>query len=179
MNGVVGQSNHLRPIYLKVRGTIYTWVPLRADNQCWHLVETTEAQLAVGWAWVGPRCKSTMPATTHGPFYGTRAMSLRCYEWRVWFCGQTTSNPSIHIAPSYCLPNLLGNPEKIYDRWNFNGWKIDVCKMKGLIFHLVVWEHLCGILKVPKAPNGVPYMHHLFHKSFQWRIEFETFILDS
>ena len=27
--------------------------------------------------------------------------------------------------------------------------KINVCKMKGLVVHLIVWDHLCGILKVP------------------------------
>jgi len=59
-----------------------------------------------------------------------------------------------------------------------------------LIVHLVVWDHLWGILKVPKVPSGVPLAlplgrkrwvfnsprwHHLFHKSFWKKIEFENF----
>ena len=36
--------------------------------------------------------------------------------------------------------------EKKFNGWNFGGWKINVCKMKGFIVHPIVWEHLCGIL---------------------------------
>ena len=76
-------------------------------------------------------------------------MSLRRYEWRMCGCGQTTSRPSIHNALSCGLWNCLGNPKQTSDEWNFSGWTINVCKMKGLIVHPIVWEHWCGILKVP------------------------------
>ena len=40
------------------------------------------------------------------------------------------------------------------------GWNINVYKMEGLIVHLIVWEHLCGILRVPigfpKPPMEFP-----------------------
>ena len=45
---------------------------------------------------------------------------------------------------------------KTSNKWNFSRWEIDVCKMKASIVHPVVWEHLCGILKVPKFPMGFP-----------------------
>ena len=54
----------------------------------------------------------------------------------------------------------------------FRRWKINVCKMKGLIIHPVILEHLCGILKVSKIINGVPLLGshtnalmqpHIFH----------------
>ena len=33
----------------------------------------------------------------------------------------------------------------------FSRWKINICKMKGLIVHPIEWERLCEILKVPKG----------------------------
>ena len=81
--------------------------------------------------------------------HGNSPMSLRRCEWRVCGRGQTTSKPSIHNAPFCGLWNCSGNPRKPYDGWNFSGWKINVCKMKGLIVHPIVWEHWNGILKVP------------------------------
>ena len=82
---------------------------------------------------------------------GGVAMSLRRCEWRVWFCRQTTSKPFVHRSPSYSLWNCLGNPNFFSDRWNFSRWRINVCKVKGLIVHMVTWEHLCEILKVPRG----------------------------
>ena len=102
-------------------------------------------------------------------------MSLRRCEWRVWFPGQTTSKPSIHNAPSHGLWNCSGILKKTSDGWIFSRWNLNVCKMKGLIFHPVVWEHLCGILKVPigspkfpmEFPRGVVLLHQLKISSFQ------------
>ena len=79
-------------------------------------------------------------------------MSLRRYEWRVCFCGQTKFKP-------WFIYNAHSN--KIFGlRWNFRWWETKVYKIKGLIVHPVVWEYLCGILEVlrrfPKFPNGVP-----------------------
>ena len=68
-------------------------------------------------------------------------MSLRRCEWRVCGCGQTTSKPFIHKAPSYSLRNCSGNPIfSSYGGWNFDGWKINICKMKGLIVHPIRGE---------------------------------------
>ena len=63
---------------------------------------------------------------------------------------------------------LLGSPEFFcYNGWNFSGWRINVFKMKGLIVHPVVREYLCGILKVPKVPNGVP-LHWSSQRTWSW-----------
>ena len=37
---------------------------------------------------------------------GEDPMSLMHYEWRVWFHGQATFKPFIHVAPSYSLRNF-------------------------------------------------------------------------
>ena len=93
---------------------------------------------------------------TNKPLCAPWSMSLRRCEWRVWFRGQTTSKPSIHTTPSYGLRNCVGNPEdKTYDQWHFSGWENHMWKMKGLIVHPIMWEHLCGIFKVPKVSNGI------------------------
>ena len=65
---------------------------------------------------------------------------------------------------------LLGQPKKKpFDKWNCSRWKINVCKMKGLIVHPIVWEHLCGILKIlikfPKFP--LKFLQILNFISFQ------------
>ena len=44
---------------------------------------------------------------------------------------------------------LLGQPGKNLPTNEISADENDVCKMMGLIVHLVVWEHLCGIVKVP------------------------------
>jgi hypothetical protein len=55
-----------------------------------------------------------------------------------------------HPSHLFTTPqNCSGNLKKTSDGKNFNIWKTIVCKMKGLIVHPVVWEHLCAILKVP------------------------------
>ena len=50
--------------------------------------------------------------------------------------------------------------KQISNGWNVGRWKFKVCKVKGLIVHPMVWEHLCGILKVsigfPKFPMEFP-----------------------
>ena len=43
---------------------------------------------------------------------GGWAISLRCFEWRMLFRGQTTSKPSIQIAPSYGLRKCSGSPKR-------------------------------------------------------------------
>ena len=78
-------------------------------------------------------------------------MSLKRCECRVCGCGQTTSKPSIHRATSYDLRNFSGNPnffllidEILVDEKN-------VYKMQRLIIHPTVYEHLWGILRVPRG----------------------------
>ena len=74
-------------------------------------------------------------------------MSFKRCEWRVCGRGQTTPKPFIPNTSSYSLRNCFGSPEKNFRQWNFSGWKMNVCKMKGLIIHPIIWKHLCGILK--------------------------------
>ena len=54
---------------------------------------------------------------------------------------QATHSQS-HILRSTKLLGQIGQEHPMDE-------KINVCKMKGLIVHPIVWEHLCGILKVP------------------------------
>ena len=49
--------------------------------------------------------------TCHALYCPPPPMSLRRCEWRVCGRGQTTSKPSIHIAPSYGLRNCSGKPQ--------------------------------------------------------------------
>ena len=62
-----------------------------------------------------------------------------------------------HISHSFTTPHPMvyetsqATQNIFSDRWNFSRWKINVCKMKRLVVHPVVREHLCGILKVPKG----------------------------
>jgi hypothetical protein len=73
-----------------------------------------------------------------------------------WAC-HIQFKPSVHKAPSYGLRNCSGSPNwKSYYEWNVGGWNVNAWKMKGLIVHPIVWDHLCGIWKVPLVPNGYP-----------------------
>jgi hypothetical protein len=82
--------------------------------------------------------------------------TLICHVTEARFRRQPTSKPSIHNSSSYGVRKFSAVWEKTTDGWTYSGWKVNVCKMKGLIVRPVVWEHLCGIWKVPIVPNGVP-----------------------
>ena len=63
----------------------------------------------------------------------------------------------------------------------FDIWKINVCKMKGLIVHPVVWEHLCGILEVleiPKFPMEFPGGIISYANPFYEGLSLKIFIQD-
>ena len=89
---------------------------------------------------------------TPPPHCAYQAMPLRRCEWRVWFREQTTYKPFIHSAPSYGLWNFSGNPKNTPYRWNFNGWKMNVCKMKGWLFIWLYEGIYVGFWRFPKFP---------------------------
>ena len=39
------------------------------------------------------------------------------------------------------------------DGWNFSGWKLNICKMKGLIVHPVVWKHFVWDFEDSQSPQ--------------------------
>jgi len=93
-----------------------------------------------------------------------RPMPPRRSEWRVRFRGQTTSKPSIHGAPSYGLRNFSGSPKK--NVW----WMKNQClQYEGLTIHMLVLEHLCEILKVPRGSQSSHGVARRAFTALQWR----------
>ena len=77
-------------------------------------------------------------------------MSMRHCEWRVCAREQTTlSHPFIKSHPT-----VYKFARATWKKLMMN--EINVCKMKELIIHPIVWAHLCGTLKVPMGSPKYP-----------------------
>ena len=83
-------------------------------------------------------------------------MSLRHYEWRVWFRGHTTSKPSIHNAP-ILWSTKLRQPKKNSQQKKFEQMKNEclqdeVVDCSSGCMRAFVWDFE-GFHRVPKVPN--------------------------
>ena len=83
--------------------------------------------------------------------------SLRRCEWRVCGRGQTASKPSIHKVHLMVYKTAWATQKNHCGRWNFGEWKLNVCKMKGLIVYPIayVWDFE-GSERDPWVFNVVP-----------------------
>ena len=91
-------------------------------------------------------------------------MSPRRCERRVSFGGADHIQAIHSNCPILRSEKLLVQPRKKTS----DGWKINIYKMKELIVHVVVWEHLWDFecsQQFPKVPNGVP-------RKLSWREAF-------
>ena len=79
-------------------------------------------------------------------------MSPRRCERRVWFRGAD------HIQAIHSDRPILRYEKLLMQPWKktSDGWKINIYKMKELIVHVVVWEHLWDFEGYKKVPNEVP-----------------------
>ena len=106
------------------------------------------------WIWANA---STEGLKFEGPSKWNSYEGFNLEHWMKGVVSQAAHIQAIHSQRLIlqCM-KLPGQSKKNTDGWTYNGWKINVCRMKGSVVHPVVWEHLCGIWKVPIVPNGVP-----------------------
>ena len=88
----------------------------------------------------------------------------------LWMKGMVLWAYHIQAIHSHCpilktYETSWATRNKNSDWWNFNRWKINVCKMKGLIVRPVICEHLCGLWRFPKSS-----------KSSWWRCQWRSSI---
>ena len=89
-------------------------------------------------------------------FFGSVGIHVTKALWMEGVVSWANHIQAIHSQhPILRSTKLLRLLQKNFQRMKFGRWKINVCKMKGLIVHPTIWEHLCVILRVPNEfPNS-------------------------